>query len=158
VGHRQQHINSRVTTSLRFQTSAEHEKAGLVVFQNEYAFLYMCKSSSAEKPVIQIFKSPGNDSQPMELLAEHALNGDAANPILIRIESKGGAYSFSYLSADDKWKVLADNVDGTFLSTRRAGGFVGCVFGLYATSSGKRSSNSAYYDWFEYAGKDPSLD
>ena len=158
VGHRQQHIHSKATTSLRFQPLTEHEKAGLVVFQNEHAFLYICKSSSAGKPVIQFFKSPVNDSQPMELLAEHALNGDDDNPVLIRIESKGGAYSFSYAPDDDKWQTLADHVDGTFLSTKRAGGFVGCVFGLYATSLGKPSLNHAFYDWFEYAGKDPSLD
>jgi len=45
-------------------------------------------------------------------------------------------------------------VDGRFLSTATAGGFVGNVFGLYATSTGKESNNTAYFDWFEYKGED----
>lgn len=44
------------------------------------------------------------------------------------------------------------------LSTARAGGFVGSVFGLYATSLGKPSSTKAAFDWFEYKGNDPVFD
>lgn len=42
----------------------------------------------------------------------------------------------------------------TFLSTQTAGGFVGCVYALYATSLGETSYNAAWYDWFEYIGND----
>jgi alpha-N-arabinofuranosidase len=45
-------------------------------------------------------------------------------------------------------------VDATFLSTKVAGGFVGCMYALYATSSGTPSGNSAFVDWFEYVGND----
>jgi xylan 1,4-beta-xylosidase len=158
IGHRQQHINSSVTTLLKFQTSAENEKAGLVIFQSEYAFLYICRSSVSGKPVVQLYKSSPTVSEEMELLAEQLLEGDNISPVLFRIKSTGGEYSFSYSSKNDEWKSLLGEVDGTFLSTRKAGGFVGCVYGLYATSLGKPSSNQALFDWVEYVGSDPALD
>jgi alpha-N-arabinofuranosidase len=157
VGHRQQHIHSRVTASLKFKTSAKNEKAGIVIFQSENAFLYICLSSRSGKPVVQLYKAPVPDAQEMELLAEQLLADDFFSELLFRIESNGGEYSFSYSPKNETWKSLLGKVDGTFLSTRKAGGFVGCVYGLYATSLGKPSSNTALFDWVEYAGNDPSL-
>ena len=69
----------------------------------------------------------------------------------LRMEPKKSIYSVSYSTDGRKWIALKD-VDGKFLSTATAGGFVGCVFGLYATSTGKMSDNLAEFDWFEYRG------
>jgi alpha-N-arabinofuranosidase len=49
---------------------------------------------------------------------------------------------------------LKGGVDGKFLSTKTAGGFVGSVFGMYATSLGKPTNSSVHYHLFEYIGKD----
>jgi xylan 1,4-beta-xylosidase len=38
------------------------------------------------------------------------------------------------------------------LSTPVAGGFVGAVIALYASSNGQVSPNVADFDWFEYVG------
>jgi hypothetical protein len=35
-----------------------------------------------------------------------------------------------------------------------AGGFVGSIYAMYATSLGWPSSSTASFDWFEYDGKD----
>lgn len=87
----------------------------------------------------------------MELLQQQAAgNGD----VHLRIEPKNAVYTVSYSTDGKAWKKLQD-VDGTVLSTEKAGGFVGSVFGLYATSLGKPSSSKAYFDWFEYRGADP---
>jgi alpha-N-arabinofuranosidase len=53
-----------------------------------------------------------------------------------------------------KWNVLLDGVDGKFLSTKVAGGFVGSIFGMYATSLGTPCSATAEYDLFQYQGND----
>jgi alpha-N-arabinofuranosidase len=50
--------------------------------------------------------------------------------------------------------LLKDKVDASFLSARNVYGFVGTVFGMYATSLGRQSSNKAYFDWLEYSGMD----
>ncbi|MFY7887992.1 MAG: hypothetical protein ACOVOW_03740 [Spirosomataceae bacterium] len=36
-----------------------------------------------------------------------------------------------------------------------AGGFIGCIYGMYATSSGEESSNSASFNYLKYKGNDP---
>jgi alpha-N-arabinofuranosidase len=63
-------------------------------------------------------------------------------------------YRFSYRTMGGVWAVLKDSVDATFLSTKVAGGFVGCMYALYATSDGQFSGTEAAYDWFEYTGTD----
>lgn len=153
IGKRQQHLYSTAETSLSFSPNAEHEKAGLVIFQDESHFYYLCKSKSKDKAVIQLYKSIAKEKA-MELLAEIPLNA-SAKPVGLRISSAGDTYSF-YCSEDFKnWKPLKEKVDGKFLSTKEAGGFIGCLYGMYATSSGERSTNSASFKYLKYGGNDP---
>jgi xylan 1,4-beta-xylosidase len=72
----------------------------------------------------------------------------------LKIESNKDKYSFAYSFSPNQWKSLKDNLDGTFLSTKTAGGFAGSIYAMYATSLGKPSHNDAAFDWFEYEGKD----
>lgn len=88
----------------------------------------------------------------MKLLASEELYSNHLK-MYLRIEPKNAVYTMSYLTENKKWKVLKE-VDGKFLSTKTAKGFVGSVFGLYATSLGKASETKAYFDWFEYKGND----
>ena len=76
------------------------------------------------------------------------------NDLYLKIESFANAYSFSYSFKSNDWILLKDNVDASFLSTKVAGGFVGCMYALYATSLGQSSKNIASFDWFEYKGND----
>lgn len=46
------------------------------------------------------------------------------------------------------------NGDNTFLSTQVAGGFIGCVFGMYATSSGEQTGNTGSFAYLKYQGND----
>jgi alpha-N-arabinofuranosidase len=62
-------------------------------------------------------------------------------------------YATSYSIDGKNWTLLKE-VDGKFLSTATAGGFVGTVIGPYATALGKESRNKAYFDWFLYRGAD----
>lgn len=59
-----------------------------------------------------------------------------------------------YSNGTEDWKLLKDNLDAKFLSTKEAGGFVGCTYGMYTTSLGRPSKNNARFNWFEYAGND----
>ena len=42
--------------------------------------------------------------------------------------------TFAYAGPRGPWRTLGPSQDGTILSTRRAGGFVGAVFGPFAVS------------------------
>jgi xylan 1,4-beta-xylosidase len=157
LGRRQQHLRGAATVEIDFSARAENEKAGLLVFQNEKHFYYLCKSVTEGTPVVQLYKSEQETSQPpkMELLATQKVGGEGiTGPVQLKIEAHDDRYSFLYSTRPGKWILLKKDVDGSFLSTRVAGGFVGCMFAMYATSLGVPSDNTAFYDWFEYTGKD----
>ena len=152
IGKRQQHLYCTTDTEIDFSAKSENEKAGLTVFQDESHFYFIGKSVENGKPVIQLYKS-GADKKNMELLAQQALT-DGSKPVKLRIEAKGDTYSF-YFYKGSKWELLQDKVDAKLLSTEVAGGFIGCLFGMYATSSGEQTSNSASFKYLKYAGNDP---
>ncbi len=157
LGRRQQHLRASVGTSVIFNAKTENEKAGLLIFQNETHFYFLCKSFEKGESVIQLFKSDENKDNPtsMILLASRKLPfADSEKVVNLRIDADGGSYSFYFGFEPEQWNLLKDNVDGRFLSTRMAGGFVGSMFALYATSLGEETDQSACFDWFEYQGND----
>jgi alpha-N-arabinofuranosidase len=103
--------------------------------------------------VVQLFKSTAEQKN-MELLAKAPLKVPAAN-VLLRISAEGDTYSFRFSENGKAWTLLKDKVDARFLSTQEAGGFIGCLFGMYGTSAGKPTSNTASFKWLKYEGHDP---
>lgn len=153
VGFRQPNQYGYAATQLEFQPASEKERAGLMVFQNETHYYFLCKSIAQGKPAVQLYKSAKVNEQP-ELIASETLTGGPW--VQLKIEAKGDHYDFYYAEKTGNWNLLEANVDGTFLSTKVAGGFVGCMYALHASSTGTAVySNGAAYDWFEYKGDDP---
>ncbi|MGD1044573.1 MAG: glycoside hydrolase family 43 protein [Bacteroidota bacterium] len=157
LAHRQQNLFGSASTAIDFSPAAENEKAGLVIFQNEKHFYFLCKSLEGKEPVIELYRSADKENQKnqMELIASQKINGEQAKKeLFLKINARGNIYSFLYSFGPDQWTLLKDSVDATYLSTRVAGGFVGCMYALYATSLGKPSNALSYFDWFEYQGDD----
>jgi xylan 1,4-beta-xylosidase len=157
VGFRQSHIKCSTMTSLQFAAAAENEKAGLTIFQNEHHFYYLCKSIDGGKPVVQLYRSTTGED--MELLKSEILPSNSQHVNLL-IVAEGPTYSFYWSTGFErmmdqvKWNMLSSHVDGKYLSTKTAGGFVGSIFGMYTTSLGKPSTSSVTYSLFEYKGND----
>ncbi len=153
VGKRQQHLYNTLETKLDFTPLDNNEIAGLTVFQSETNFYLAGKSISNGKEVVQLFKGvPGKKI--MEVLKEIQLDSKASS-LYLKINAEGDSYSFYYSGDGKNWSLLMDKVDAKFVSTRTAGGFVGCIYGMYATSSGKASANSASFQYLKYTGDDP---
>ena len=155
VGFRQAHLKGSAAVSLSFTAAAANEKAGLLIFQNETNFYLLCQSIDNGRPVIQLYKGPGNahaTGEP-ELLASKSI-GNMPKGQKLKIAANGSSYSFYYSDEGGQWALLKGNVDAKFLSTASAGGFTGCMYAMYATSSGKPSFNKARFNWFEYRGDD----
>ena len=144
IGYRQKHLFGFVTTNLSFKADSENEKAGLIAFQNETHYYYLCKSLKDNKQVVQLLKSTEKGT---EEIAFKSI--DKSEKISFKIEAKGKYYSFFYSINNKDWLAVNENVDATFLSTKVAGGFVGTIYGMYTTSSGEKSTNKAVYHWFE---------
>ena len=154
LGHRQQHLNCSATTAIDFKPESENEKAGLLIFQNEEHFYFLCKSLENNKEVIQLYKSGAADEE-MELITSREISNEQnENLLYLEIKAEGNKYSFFYSKNKHELDLLKEDVDAMFLSTRVAGGFVGCMFAFYATSLGKESNNKAYFDFFNYEGND----
>jgi xylan 1,4-beta-xylosidase len=153
IGKRQQHLYCQTETEVTFSASSDNEKAGLIIFQDEKHFYYLCKSSEHGKPVVQLYKS-NPEAERMDLLTQVPLD-DSNSPVKFRIDARGNFYDFYFASKSRQWTLVKDNLDATFLSTRVAGGFIGCVFAMYATSSGKPTTNQAFFKNLYYRGNDP---
>ncbi len=153
IGKRQQHLYNELETCIDFTPANPDEKAGLVIFQSESNFYFMAKSTDNGKETIQLYKGKPREKK-MELVTALPLE-TTSSKLYLRINAEGGTYSF-YFSADNKnWNLLKDKVDAKFVSTKTAGGFVGCIYGMYATSSGQASSNTASFKYLKYTGNDP---
>lgn len=154
MGHRQQHLNGSAEIRLDFVPMSDNEKAGLLVFQNELHYYYICKTlDEAGSPIVGLYKSPTDEDAQATLLKARPLR-DVNSTVQLKVNFEGEYYKFHFLENNDEWQLLQDKVDARFLSTEVAGGFVGCVLALYATSEGEKTENIAHFDWFEYEGSD----
>ncbi|GAA3955893.1 glycoside hydrolase family 43 protein [Pedobacter ginsengiterrae] len=149
IGKRQQHLICKASTELNFTARAKNEKAGLLIYQSEFNFYYLCKSIEGGRQVLQIFK--GNKQNNNMSLIKQVYVGKSK--IYLQIEADKSVCNFYYSNNAKDWKLLAGGLDGKYLSTKVAGGFVGSLFALYATSSGLTSDNKASFKWLDYAGK-----
>jgi alpha-N-arabinofuranosidase len=146
VGFSQPHLKGHAASSLHFSPKAENEKAGLLLFQNEKTYYFLCKTMQGNKQIVALYKGA-------ELIISETLD-QPGKDIFFKIEANGDKYSFYYGTQKNKWKLLQGDADARYLSTKTAGGFVGCVYAMYATSEGKPAVNTASYDWFEIKNND----
>jgi xylan 1,4-beta-xylosidase len=132
IARRQQHLNATVTTQVRFDPASENSEAGLVALQSDEYWYFIGVGSDHGKRVVRVRRRAGG---PSSTLAEAAVPG--SGPLRLRISARAAAYDFSWSSDGRRWHPLLAGADGTILSTKKAGGFVGAVFGLYAHSGSR---------------------
>lgn len=73
------------------------------------------------------------------------------NQVIYQYEKK---YFESKQTAPARLYMTREGMDAKFLSTKTAAGFVGSMYALYATSLGGKSSNKAFFNWFETKADD----
>lgn len=155
IGRRQQHLVCSVTTEMDFNATVENEKGGIMAFQSEKHFYFLCKSVEFDKTVIQLYKSPGNNGGNDMILLASEKPEHPDGQVLLKIEANRDSYVFYYSPGNELWKQIGEPMDARFLSTQVAGGFTGVMFTMYANSSGIESNeNWARFHWFEYSGND----
>ncbi|PAP75023.1 glycoside hydrolase family 43 protein [Rubrivirga marina] len=130
VGRRQQHLTMSAETTVSFDPQTASERAGLAAFQQDEAHLLLSVGLRGGERVVEVERRFQGEAT---TLASAALPG--VGPVRLRVEADGPDYAFSYAVADGGWQPLAADVDGSILSTQRAGGFVGVLLGMYASSA-----------------------
>jgi alpha-N-arabinofuranosidase len=134
LGRRQQHADATITTQVRFAPGAG-QAAGLAALQNDEFFLTELVVRDGARRAIEVRRRAGA-ADPAEgtLVASVPVTTPDGAPIRLRVHAGGGAYDFDWSGAAGAWKPVAHGVDGTNLSTQKAGGFVGTLIGPYARS------------------------
>jgi xylan 1,4-beta-xylosidase len=130
IGRRQQHHLATIATRVRYLPARDGDRAGLVAMQSDRAFLFFGVTRIAGRRSIALYTRDDADAD--TLVAAAPLT--AAGPLTLTIHVDGGSMRFDY-AAGGKTHMLKDGLDARFLSTKRAGGFVGTVIGPYAWSA-----------------------
>ena len=133
IGRRQQHTNASASTMMRFAPSDEGDRAGLTAFHNETHYYLLALAKRGGRTVIELERRAGAGDSTIVASVPVTLAADA--PVYFRIDARGGLYDFYYALRPNEWIAIQRDADGTILSTKKAGGFVGTLFGLYAYSA-----------------------
>ncbi|WP_041537467.1 glycoside hydrolase family 43 protein [Pseudopedobacter saltans] len=151
IGRRLQHLKAEASTEVEFTPKNGNETAGIVIFQNEKHFYYLCRSKFEKYDVVQLYRA-SSENQFMDLVIQKQVK--KSGKVQLKVVANGADYAFYFAENNGEWKLVKDKVDGRYLSTKIAGGFVGCIIGLYASSNGQPSSNEAHFKYLDYTGKD----
>lgn len=136
IARRQQHLNVTATTRIRFRPLSDDAEAGLVAFQNHEHWFFLTIGREQGKPVVRLRRRSGGE-EPTDgtIVAQAPLPATPGAPVELRISAHDGSYDFGWSLEGKGWRTLVNNADGTILSTKKAGGFTGAAFGLYAHDS-----------------------
>lgn len=136
LGRRQQHRNATASTMVRFDPARDGDTAGITAIQNDEFWFFLGIARGQGRPLVQLKRRAGPADPPGGVvIASAPLNLRPGAPLYLRIDARGAEYDFSYATRAGEWRPLRRGEDGTILSTKTAGGFVGTLFGLHAFSS-----------------------
>ncbi len=126
LGRRQQHHVATVTTTVAFTPTKDGDRAGLAAIQSDQSNLFFGVTRIAGKPQVALYTRDKGDET---LVA--ATPVDPRKPVTLTIRANGGTMAFDYGTGSAK-RTLKGDLNARFLSTNRAGGFVGTVVGPFA--------------------------
>lgn len=145
-------------------TPKDKQTAGLVVLQNDYQQMRVevglgedgkqvvravCGYGSKD---VSLLHKEAREEYHEELLGETVW--EQAETVLT-IRAKGQAFTLAVEDKEGRETVLAGQVDGGFLGSETAGGFVGAYIGMFASGNGTDYEEYAAFDWFSYRGEEP---
>lgn len=129
LGRRLQHHQFECNTKMHFSPHSESEQAGLLLFKDEgHQYLMVVEKNGAQLQVSLKKVKPSA----IEILASEPLK-PTDDSIGLRISSTGTHFDFYYASGNGNWKLLAEGIDASYLSTAQSFGFTGTMIGMYAT-------------------------
>lgn len=133
IGRRQQHANATVSTAMKYRPTQPGDRAGLVAFQNKDYYYFLAVTRDNGRPAVKLFKKAGvEDQSPEQEIASEAITLPAGGTLFLKIEAREAQYDFYYATRKGDWQLLKGGADGTILSTKKAGGFIGTMLGMYA--------------------------
>lgn len=162
LGRRQQHMSFEARAKLCF-TPQERQTAGMVVLQNDYQQLRVEVGLNGEGSQVARAVS-GYTSKDASLLHKDMV-GEYREELLgeilweqtkteLVIRADGQDFTLAVAGEDGQEQILAGQIDGSFLGSETAGGFVGAYVGMFASGNGTAYDEYASFEWFSYCGRD----
>jgi alpha-N-arabinofuranosidase len=134
--YRQQHNNFSFTATMDYKPGSEKELAGIVALQNEHSnYVFGITKQGDDFCLVLERNQRLRGSREVESTIVASTRLDIRNPIRLQVKAVGDEYGFSYSTNGADFINLGGTVSGDILSTDVAGGFTGCLLGLYATTA-----------------------
>jgi len=134
--YRQMHNSFSYTVTLNYQPESEKDLAGIVALQSERFNYVFGITKKGTDYYLLLEKTQGKfRSREVTSTILSSTKIDLSKPIRLQVSAKGDDYQFSYSTNGTDLVNLGGTVSGDILSTDVAGGFTGCLIGLYATSA-----------------------
>lgn len=127
---RQQHSAFSFTTLLNYIPKSETDLAGIACLQSRKCN-YVFGLTRKEKTYYLVLERTAKGVS--EIIASTPV--EAKKPVYLQVKAAGDDYQFSYSMDGTTFTKVGNAVSGDILSTNVAGGFVGCMLGLYATTA-----------------------
>ena len=134
--YRQMHNTFSYAATLDYKPESEKDLAGIVALQSEnanYVFGITQKGDDYVLVLQRNFKQRFRREMDSKVIASTKI--DISKPVRLQVSAKGDKYEFAYAVDGADFETLGGTVSGDILSTDVAGGFTGCLLGLYATSA-----------------------
>ncbi|MFO7669727.1 MAG: glycoside hydrolase family 43 protein [Bacteroidales bacterium] len=132
--YRQQHNSFSFTATMDYKPGSEKDLAGIVALQSEnsnYVFGITKKGDAYYLLLQRNQKTRRMEGMDSKIIANTKI--DITGAVRLQVKAKGDDYEFSYSTGGTDFVNLGGTVSGDILSTDVAGGFTGCLLGLYAT-------------------------
>jgi len=134
--YRQQHNTFSLTTTIDYKPKSDKDLAGVVALQNEgsnYVFGITMKDKDYYVVLQKNQKTRRDAAINSTIVASAKI--DIKKPVQLQMKANGDEYVFSYSLNGTDFVPVGGPVSGDILSTDVAGGFTGCLLGLYATTN-----------------------
>ena len=134
--YRQMHKTFSFTATIDYKPESEKDLAGIVALQSErYNYVFGITKKGSEYFILLERTSGKFRSREVESKIVASAKIDLSKPVRLQMDADGDDYQFSYSTNGTDYINLGGTVSGDILSTDVAGGFTGCLLGLYATSA-----------------------
>ena len=133
--YRQMHKTFSFTVTIHYKPETEKDLAGIVALQSErFNYVFGITKKGADYYILLERTSGKPRSREVESKIVASTRIDLSKPVRLQVSAKGDDYEFRYSTNGTDFVNLGGTVSGDILSTDVAGGFTGCLLGLYATS------------------------
>jgi alpha-N-arabinofuranosidase len=130
------HKTFSFSATVDYKPASEKDLAGIVALQSErFNYVFGITKKGADYYILLERTSGKFRSREVESKIVASAKIDLSKPVRLQVAANGDDYQFSYSTNGTDLVNLGGTVSGDILSTDVAGGFTGCLLGLYATSA-----------------------